>query len=503
MLVCMFFMIIQSSGQTDVDQSFKDSRFDGFRDIRLSNKTLKPYEFFKGLDSLDARSSADDQISYRLQLYNALKKPYQLTSVELIDSLFRTALPLVPELEVNSKLKLYRSLGLVNLLLKDYVSSIEFNWEVLKLDENDHSALIRNAKSYYRLGDEALSLKVIKYLLEKESLTPKRRKDVLIFRAKMITTTEPMQAIADLNEAAEMMEHMSKYDGIREGYMLAKCHLVLRDTIRAKSYLTRAIRISEKYDIKEGLPKALLISSDILRSEGDLDSARVLAETALDIHQNHFNSNCFNCLVRLTKIYSRQKDSLALDRIRVLHLAELEKMNRNSGNNELLIKEYERQSERINEYFLMTSQIKSRTELSQMLALTILIALALIQLIWWKRKMVFHYWHQLYPVNGQKEMGTTALNEYTKVDAQKFSQGTLVNQMGLSINETDWKVIEVLMDQPLITVEQLAAEVYLSKDGAKTSLRRLYKTFNISGAGAKKVRLIQCLQQLKEQMEIE
>ena len=166
---------------------------------------------------------------------------------------------------------------------------------------------------------------------------------------------------------------------------------------------------------------------------------------------------------------------------------------------DLMVEQYNKQRERINSNSL--NIIQSSISIYQKLALFILVILVLVQIIWWKRKTLFCYWHQLYPINGQSETSVTFKSKNTSQQPQTFSRDTLEHQVGFTINATDWKVIELLMAQPLLTVEELAAAVFLSKDGMKTSLRRLYKTFNIKEGGSKKVRLIQCLKHLKEQIE--
>lgn len=58
------------------------------------------------------------------------------------------------------------------------------------------------------------------------------------------------------------------------------------------------------------------------------------------------------------------------------------------------------------------------------------------------------------------------------------------------LNDTDWAVLNVLADNPVISNKELAAKVFLSVDGVGSSLRRMYDHFEIEESKYKKTDLI-------------
>lgn len=58
------------------------------------------------------------------------------------------------------------------------------------------------------------------------------------------------------------------------------------------------------------------------------------------------------------------------------------------------------------------------------------------------------------------------------------------------LNETDWNVLNLLLDDPVLSNQQLAEAVHLSIDGLGSSLRRMYQIFDIKESRYKKTSLI-------------
>ncbi len=59
-----------------------------------------------------------------------------------------------------------------------------------------------------------------------------------------------------------------------------------------------------------------------------------------------------------------------------------------------------------------------------------------------------------------------------------------------SLNASDWKILNVLFKEPLITNKEIANQVSLSLEGTSSALRKMYKMFNISPTKNKKLALI-------------
>lgn len=494
-LICAGFFELR--GQELRIQSPKIDLLNDFYDIEFDSKNLDVYAFVDILDSLDQISDADEKIAYRNKFYQAIKQPESFYAVKFLDSILGTALPYADEANQSSQLQLYTTLGFTRLFLKEYIESVEFNNYALEIKKDHPAALLNMAKSYMRLGDIPLAIKLIHYLEEQVDLTPLQKKEVFMFHAKLISKSKPKKAIKYIQEAVHVTPFTYDFEEVRRNNLLARCYLALKDTLRSKLFLQKAIVLAEEENINRALPKALLISSDLLRYEGHLDSARVLAEQAYVIHRDSLKYGEFNSLSRLYIIYSMQNDSSALDQILDQYLYHWEKNNTDLNQVQLLSEEFATSRERLNSYFQDPNESSFDTfKLSGLIIMGLLI-----WLVWWKREVIVVYGQQLnfFPIIRNND--ALLKGKHLSLNPETFSRENVMDTLGISINLTDWKVIEVLMAQPLLTLEEIADEVFLSKDGIKTSLRRLYKAFDITEGNAKKVRLIQRLNIVKEQIE--
>lgn len=64
------------------------------------------------------------------------------------------------------------------------------------------------------------------------------------------------------------------------------------------------------------------------------------------------------------------------------------------------------------------------------------------------------------------------------------------------LNETDWKVLNLLMEEPTMTNQAIADRAFLSIDGIGSSLRRMYGYFNIGETRYKKIALVHAVTKL-------
>ena len=78
------------------------------------------------------------------------------------------------------------------------------------------------------------------------------------------------------------------------------------------------------------------------------------------------------------------------------------------------------------------------------------------------------------------------------VSPRKFelSRMRLESHIGKELNDTDWKVLQILFNNPMIMNKEIAEEAFLSVDGIGSSLRRMYQSFKIQETKYKKMALL-------------
>jgi tetratricopeptide (TPR) repeat protein len=83
----------------------------------------------------------------------------------------------------------------------------------------------------------------------------------------------------------------------------------------------------------------------------------------------------------------------------------------------------------------------------------------------------------------------TALNSVAKENFV-LNRRKIENSINRKLNDTDWGVLNVLAQNPVISNKELASKVFLSVDGIGSSLRRMYDYFEIEDSKYKKTDLI-------------
>lgn len=78
------------------------------------------------------------------------------------------------------------------------------------------------------------------------------------------------------------------------------------------------------------------------------------------------------------------------------------------------------------------------------------------------------------------------------LDSNKFklSKDKIDYYLKRVLNETDWNVLLILLDNPVAMNKEIADKAFMSIDGIGSSLRRMYDYFEIKETKYKKVSLI-------------
>ncbi|MFK7783075.1 tetratricopeptide repeat protein, partial [Psychroserpens sp.] len=81
----------------------------------------------------------------------------------------------------------------------------------------------------------------------------------------------------------------------------------------------------------------------------------------------------------------------------------------------------------------------------------------------------------------------TLIAESNSFELKREKIETSINR---KLNETDWNVLKILFDDPVITNNDIAEKAFMSVPGIGSSLRRMYEYFNIKESKYKKISLL-------------
>jgi len=100
-------------------------------------------------------------------------------------------------------------------------------------------------------------------------------------------------------------------------------------------------------------------------------------------------------------------------------------------------------------------------------------------------------WH-LKQIKEHYRKSLESINENTAVCDMTggLSKTKIETGLGIKLNETDWKVLNILHKNPAIGNQELANEALLSVGGIRSSLTKLYKQFDVKMARNQRLALV-------------
>jgi len=144
---------------------------------------------------------------------------------------------------------------------------------------------------------------------------------------------------------------------------------------------------------------------------------------------------------------------------------------------------------------LQNERIKAANELKhlkRLFFLSFLSLLTLLTIIWFVRRRfkanALEKATLLQEIETLKNTGTTRKN--VLVTSFELHRENLERFLEKKLNETDWSVLNVLVENPVISNKDLASRVFLSPDGVGSSLRRMYEMFEVAESKYMKIGLL-------------
>lgn len=84
----------------------------------------------------------------------------------------------------------------------------------------------------------------------------------------------------------------------------------------------------------------------------------------------------------------------------------------------------------------------------------------------------------------------TTQNEASPTTGFQLNREKIENAISRELNETDWNILNFLLEDPVISNKDLAEKIFLSVDGTGSALRRMYEHFEIKESKYKKISLL-------------
>jgi len=278
--------------------------------------------------------------------------------------------------------------------------------------------------------------------------------------------------------------------------VLARIHLKLNQLEKANDYANKNLALNKELDIKSGIVNAEITIAKIY-FETDVDEALKRGESILinlpadtfkefkrDLYELLYkcykSQNKYDLSLKMYENYTVYNDSIQQEKNNFAVVSEAVK-------NDFELKVYENKLENENEKTaLKVSQLK-RT-----FAITIASTLLVFCVVFYFRsKMKKDQAKRDVLLDEIKKLKNNA-NKELIVDSNKFElvREKIEHSINRNLNETDWKVLNILLDDPVITNKEIAEKAFMSVDGIGSSLRRMYEYFEIKESKYKKISLL-------------
>jgi len=280
-------------------------------------------------------------------------------------------------------------------------------------------------------------------------------------------------------------------------FLLSKSYHKLSQPEKAFDYIEKSLVIDYEIKNTSRIIQRLTLKANLIYESNQIDEAKKQAEEILKLVQpetlNHVKADLYNLLY---KCYKAKRDyTLALSMYEQYGIysdsVQIEKNNiviiREAIQNEYDRKLYENSLESEKEKAALKVLQLKRT-----FAIVIISTLFIFCVVFYFRSKIKKNQLKRNLLLDKIEELKSKANNNLLVDSNKFELNKEKIELAINrnLNETDWKVLNLLLDDPVITNKEIAEKVFMSVDGIGSSLRRMYEYFNIKESKYKKISLL-------------
>lgn len=82
-------------------------------------------------------------------------------------------------------------------------------------------------------------------------------------------------------------------------------------------------------------------------------------------------------------------------------------------------------------------------------------------------------------------------SDFEDLQGQKLDKEAIEKSINAKLNNTDWKILNALLNNPMVANKEIAEMIFLSVPGVRSSLQKMYRLFGIDGSyGNRRIALI-------------
>jgi len=285
----------------------------------------------------------------------------------------------------------------------------------------------------------------------------------------------------NLDDIPKALEYFTKNLNIREEiddkyglanalHNLGRISLKQNNVLQLKDYATRSYKISKELGYPGDIQDAASLMKELMILQGNYKKALEYYHEEIEMRDSVLNKENYKKVQKQQARYEYDKQK-AIDS--VAHAGEMQ------------IKDFELQKKQ--------QKVKNQKTLINSIIIGIFLFLSFLG-VYLRMKYILY-------INEQKRLLQQIELHKQKAISSMVTSGNSIPQFKLdknkieavingNLNESDWKILNVIYANPTISNKEIADKVALSLEGTSSSLRKMYRLINISNTGNKKITLI-------------
>lgn len=277
---------------------------------------------------------------------------------------------------------------------------------------------------------------------------------------------------------------------------IAKSYHQLNQTEKAFEYLNKNLKINQSLHNNSKILEALTLKAALFYKT-DPSKATIEAKRALKLVQtdteNELKAELYHLLYKCYKSKNEYKTSLNLLEKYTLYRDSVAYEKRNFT----IIKDAIKVSynERLRNTELENEKVQSQIKVAHLKKTFAIISTALLFI-------GFVLYFSTKKIRNDRKKRDALLQELAKlremnnnvsslaISTLQLHRESIEKSINRTINDTDWNVLNILLEDPVISNKGISIKAHLSIDGIGSSLRRMYEYFEIKESKYKKISLL-------------
>jgi tetratricopeptide (TPR) repeat protein len=403
----------------------------------------------------------------------------------------------------------YSNIGFIYNILGKIKEALDYHFKSLnirdKLSDYDKMAFCYNniGSVYYTISNYDLALKYY-YKAQKIRENKDDQKGIANSYSRIgkihHKKGDLRLALKHFNKALELQDTIGyKLGSVTTLINLGKVNISLNEIDSATTYFFKAIEISDEIQYKQGTASSHYGLAQIYFKKNEIEQSRLLAEAAHNMFKELKNvSEIVNSTKLLSEIYEKQNNIPKAYKFHKLHLSLKDSLTTTENQNAIIGKEFKYEYEK-KELLHKVEREKLRNveKLKRERERSIFFGIAIILIIILGGLTRIRHLHNLrerekllHEIVLLKQKGISrviaGVEKSTEFTLNKEKIESAINK---GLNVSDWKILTTIFDDPFISNKEIAEKVSLSIEGTSSSLRKMYRLFELKEAKNKKLAL--------------